>query len=60
MALVERCQEIAVKKRAITMLLVVVLGLYGAGCDDTMEGVEEDTEEGVEQIEEETNEEEGS
>lgn len=38
------------------MLLVVVLGLYGAGCDDTMEGVEEDTEQGVEEVEEEVEE----
>lgn len=41
------------KKRIVTLLLIAVLGLYGAACDDTMEGVEEDTEEGVEEIEEE-------
>lgn len=44
------------KKRLITLLLVLVLGAFGAGCDDTISGVEEDTEEGVEQLDEELNE----
>lgn len=44
------------KKRVITMFLVAVLALFGAACDDTIEGVEEDTEEGVEEIDEELNE----
>lgn len=53
---VERCQETLMKKRVITMFLVAVLALFGAACDDTIEGVEEDTEEGVEEIDEEMNE----
>lgn len=48
------------KKRLITMLLVLILGAYGAACDDTIEGVEEDTEEAVEEVEEQLDEAEGS
>lgn len=40
------------KKRIIAMFLAALLGLYGAGCDDTIEGVEEDVDEGVEEVEE--------
>lgn len=40
-------------KRLTAMFLVASLGLFGAGCDDTMEGVEQDVEEGVDEIDEE-------
>ncbi len=48
------------KKRLIAMLLVLILGAYGAGCDDTIDGLEEDTEEAVEEVEEEVDEAEDS
>lgn len=44
------------KKRLITMLLVLILAAFGAGCDDTIEGVGEDTQEGVEELDEQLNE----
>lgn len=53
---VERRKDILMKKRVITLFLVAVLALFGAACDDTIEGVEEDTEEGVEEVEEEMDE----
>ncbi|MEX0658181.1 MAG: hypothetical protein WD080_03525 [Egibacteraceae bacterium] len=44
------------KKRLITMLLVLLLGAYGAGCDDTVEGIGEDTQEGVSELDDQLNE----
>lgn len=56
----QRRPEMLVKKPAITMLLVAALGLFGAGCDDTIEGVEQDTEEGIQEMEESVDDEQGS
>lgn len=41
------------KRRLIAMAAIALLGLFGAGCDDTLEGAEQDIEEGADAVEEE-------
>ena len=44
-------QEIVMRNRVITMVLAGLLALFGAACEDTTEGLEQDVEEGAGAVE---------
>lgn len=41
------------RRRLTAAMLIAVLSVFGAACDDTVGGIEEDVEEGVDEVDEE-------